>query len=135
MTPPPSSLPRRTSRALPRPLLVATILALALAAPSLASAVGGVLEGSGVATTFTIYGEGSSVSTGQRQWTLVCTDCLVKMSLTSLDGVTFANADLQPNGPGHYELREFAGTIVEKVNGPYDVSVTSVGYGEVIRSA
>lgn len=127
----------------PLPRAVQLSLVLLLALVSLApSSIGGALipdaiSGSASATTFQLFGQGTSIEGGAFDMMDACGHCWIRMTidgpgLTVIDATHPDGANRQL-GPGQYEIREFRGLFGIHVIGPHDFVLWLDGTGKTIK--
>lgn len=117
-------------------LFVISLLALTVAAPTLAAApmVSDALNGFGTAITFHVYGEGLAFEGGTYAWNDVCGYCYIRMSIADGSFVANTNANLLTAlPPGLYEVREFRGLFQYTEVGRFDFDVEFHGVGKIAR--
>lgn len=118
--------------------IVASLLALTLMPLPHASAtvdVSGALAGSGTAYAFTAYEAGVSQSGGAFQRGELCSDCLIRFTLTGISpGFTLVqDGAATPLVPGTYEARGFAGQFSYTQNAPHDITIVLAGVGDFVQ--
>lgn len=118
------------ARSLPISLMV---LLLALPANTLAEPnVGGAIHGTGTASTFTVYKDGGvTFSGGLAQRTIVCSPCLIRLTLVGGDVLVAEDGAVSALAPDAYEVREYSGTFTYKQRAPGDFAITMDGRGSV----
>lgn len=131
--PPAASLPRGV--AVRAACLLTLVLAPILLAPAASGApsVGEAVTGRGRASGFFIMGGGSALEGGAFHWTLVCSDCTLRITFreTSFDHV--GSDGLRGLPPGEYRVSGFAGLIAHTMVAPGDYRVEMHGTGEFVR--
>ena len=125
---------------MPRTTLPPTLaLALLLLAPGVlaALAVPEPVQGEGKVTAFTVRSDGPSrdLHGGVADYTLLCADCFLNLTIASAGFVVVQNGAQVALAPGTYQVREFSGRVswTRVALGDYDFALD--GVGQVMRVA
>jgi hypothetical protein len=123
-----------------RHLLLLTLLALTSMPLPHAQAsvdVGGAIAGSGTAYALTAYEAGVPMSGVGFQRGELCSDCLIRFTLTDAQpGFTLVqDGAVTSLVPGTYEARGFAGDLSFTQNAPHDITLVLAGVGQIVRVA
>lgn len=118
-------------------ILPLSLVLLALVAGNAAGApyVAGQVHGTGGASTFQVFGGGTSLEGGLAEWTHVCGSCDLRMTLTSASFTVLQGGQQMTVGPGQYEVRDFAGLMTITQNAPGDFLIELHGTGKLARLA
>lgn len=116
-------------------ILPLSLVLLALVAGNTAGApyVAGHIHGTGGASTFQVFGGGTSLEGGLAEWTHVCGSCDIRMTLTSASFTVLQGNQQVFMGPGQYEVRGFAGLMSITQNAPGDFFLELHGTGKLVR--
>lgn len=107
-------------------LLVAAVPSTGVAAPAVRGGVGGF----GTAVTFAVYADGVALEGGAAEWTLVCAECLVRISVSESSFLLAQDGEVRSLVPGAYEVREFRG-LLSHTRTAEGFSVVLTGSGQV----
>lgn len=115
-----------TRRALALGLLL--LLALGPTPAAAAPSVETPIAGWGVASRYTLLAFGYALEGGAADVTIVCADCLLRLTLVDSSFVRAEPAGSGPLAPGLYELREYRGLVqVTGSAGRFDVTLVGTG--------
>ena len=123
---------------MPRTALL-SILALLLVAPSVLGgpAVPEPVAGEATVTAFTIRSNTAShdLEGGLREYTMVCVDCFLNLTVNSTGITVVKDGALVPLAPGVWQVREFAGTFSWSRVALRNYTFSLEGEGQVHRVA
>jgi hypothetical protein len=118
------------------PARAATVLALLVLLPTLASPAGAQVAlpegvtGSGTASRFYVEANGASVEGGLYERTITCRACFIRLNLTAGE-ITASDGGGAPEAlaPGVWEIRGFVGTFAytQEGLGVFDVDIEGAG--------
>lgn len=118
-----------------RTLVPVSLLALLAVLPTTVGAptLGGIVSGPGTATTFQVFaGPGGALEGGAYEWTLVCGDCFIRITLVESDLVLVQNGAVQTLPPGKYEIRDYSGLFMHTQEALGQFAVELHGHGRVL---
>lgn len=119
----------RAARAL---ALAAAILGLSLGTAASAPSIEGTLTGYAQSPRFQVFGGGHALEGGAYEWTLVCGECLVRVSLLEPNVLLVQSDHAGYLPPGTYEVRDFRGLFMHTGDAG-DYAIALHGTGHLVR--